>query len=471
MPKMRISRSSIEKMEYPGKRIIYIDTKVTGFGVMVNQFSKTYIVKTKIKGRKLPNGKALEVLATIGRTDVVDYDKALEKAKTILENAANGIAPIDIVRQNEDLEADKIVTAKNEAKKDITVQAMLNEYVVVRKNLKASTQELYQEDFDRYIPEWKDLPLRSITGTMVIDKHSEIGAKSKARADGVMRVMRALFNHAMAMYDDIIVKNPVKKLSAVNAWYNVARKESYIRPGDLSKWVPAVMKLGYDTSQDILLLLLFNGSRLTETATLKWKDVNLVAGTVAFRETKTGVVLEVPLSKFIIDRLKNRMGYYYNGPDSYVFPSYGKTGHIVSLQASLKAAEASTGIKSSHHDLRRSFISYCEELDINTFTRKRLANHAIPLDVTEGYTQFNIEKLRVNVEKVAAFILGQAGIAYQVSPTDEMVKADVWRGLSDEQRAAILEILTPDTKKEPQETTGKVVDLEAVRVARRRLCA
>lgn len=463
MSKIRISRTSVDKLLYSGKRDVYFDTKVTGFGVMVNQFSKTYFVQSKVKGRSNDKGGPLEIKETIGRTDVIDYEKALDRAKTILENAANGIAPDDVRRQAANLEAANIVKAEKESKKDITVQSMLNEYFSTRKKLKASTKELYQEDFDRYIPDWLNIPLRSIDGGMIIEKHAEIGQRSKARADGVMRVMRALFNHAMAMYDDIVIKNPVKKLSAVSAWYNVPRKESYIRPAELKAWVPAVMRLGYDTSQDFLLLLLFQGSRRDETATLKWRDVNLTAGTASFRETKTGVVLEVPLSRFIIERLQQRMGYYYNGPDSYVFPSYGNTGHVVDLRSALRAAELASGVKSSHHDLRRSFISYCEELDINTFTRKRLANHAIPLDVTEGYTQFNIEKLRVDIEKIAAFILDHAGIPYSTSPSAEMVKADVWRSLTDEQRVAILEIL--DTKKEPQES--KLIVLEAHRVRHR----
>jgi integrase len=384
-----------------------------------------------------------------------------------LITAANGIAPEDIRRQNEDMEAGKRAHAKKEAEKDITVRDMLNEYFLTRKKLKASTKELYQEDFDRYISDWKGIPLRSIDGSMIVERHAEIGAKSKARADGVMRVMRALFNHSMAMHDDVIIKNPVKKLSAVGAWYNPPRKVTYIRPEDLKKWVPAVMRLGYDTSQDFLLLLLFQGSRLDETATLKWKDVNLVSGAASFRETKTGITLEVPLYKFIVERLQQRMGYYYNGPDSYVFPSYGKTGHVVDLRSALRAAEFASGVKSSHHDLRRSFISYCEELEINTFTRKRLVNHAIPLDVTEGYTQFNIEKLRIDIEKVATFILRQASIPYQAAPEEEIVKAEVWQGLSEEQRSAILAILAKDTKSEHQVTPGNVVNLDAHRVRRR----
>lgn len=471
MPNARITRSSIDKLDViPGKQTKYFDTKMTGFGVFVSASSRTYFVQCRVKGRKTSKGKPLEIYESIGRTDIVDFEKAVNKAKDIIENAANGISPDDIRAHNEDLEAEKIVTAVNEARKDITLQQIFDEYIVTRKKLKASTIEAYQEDIDRYIPDWKNSPIRSIDGNMIVTRHSITGQRSKARADGTMRVVRALFNHAMHMYDDVIFKNPVAKLSAVNAWYNVARKESYIKPNDLKVWLPAALRLGYDTSQDFLFLMLFQGSRKTETSELRWKDVHLDIGTAVFRETKTGIVLEVPLSRFIIDRLTERKKYYYDGPESFVFPSYGKTGHIVDARSALKVIQEATGVASSHHDLRRSFISYCEELEIGIFSRKRLANHAIPLDVTEGYTLFNMDKLRSVIEQIASFILEHAGIPYQgksIPPlSDDQLKtivgSDFWNGLNGEQRTAFINMLVTDKEQPPN-----VISLEVAKVRRR----
>lgn len=472
MPKARITRSSIDKLEVVlGRQVKYFDTKLTGFGVLVSQDSRTYFVQTRIKGQRTKGGREKEVYESIGRTDVVPYEKALDRVKIILDDAAQGIAPYDKRVHKANLEAQNLSRKMEELKKDITLQEMFQEYTKTRKKLKATTIELYQEDIDRYLPDWKDRALRSITGSDIIKQHAIIGQRSKARADGVMRVLRAVFNHAMHMYDDIILKNPVQKLSAVSAWYNVSRKETYLRPADLKTWLPAVMKLEYDTSKDYILMMLFQGSRRTETSTLKWKDVNLTLGTAKFRETKTGVALEVPLSRFILDRLEDRMKYYYDGPESFVFPSYGKSGHIEDVRVALKMAQDASGVYLSHHDLRRSFISYCEELEINIFSRKRLANHAIPLDVTEGYTLFNMERLRVIIEKIAKFILDSAGIPYQIAeaPPISMEQAskiagtEFWQSLSPEQQASFMQMM--DTKKPPQ--GDKVISLEAEKVRRR----
>jgi len=471
MPKARITRTSVDKLEaIPGKQIAYFDTRITGFGVKVNQNSRTYFVQCRVKDRRDAKGNRLEIYESLGRTDVLDFEKALTKAKAILEDAANGVTPDDRREEKEKLAADKIATAEQETRKDITLQQALEGYTRTKKKLKTSSVDTYQRDIDRYIPDWKDKPLRSIDGNMIVAKHTEIGKRSKSRADGVMRILRAVFNHVMHMYEDVIIKNPVAKLSAVNGWYNVPRRETYIKPADLPKWLPAVLNLNFDTSQDFILLMLFQGSRCTETATLKWKEVNLTAGTAVFRETKTGVVLEVPLSRFIIDRLKARMKYYYDGPDSYVFPSYGKTGHITEARTALKKVRETSGVKASHHDLRRSFISYCEEMEITLFSRKRLANHAIPLDITEGYTQFNMDRLREVVEKIAAFILRSAGIPYgeeEAKPLTESQAAmiagsEFWESLTPDQKEKFRGMMAPGKEQPPN-----VVSLEAVKVRRR----
>lgn len=471
MPKARLSRSTIDKLEAaPGKQISYFDTRLTGFGVKVNTSgTRSYFVQCRVKDRKNAAGNPLEIYVSLGRTDVVDFEKAYNKAKTVLENAALGITPDDIRAQNANLEADKKAAAIAEEAKNVTFGEAFEKYKENRKRLKESTIDTYKKDMDRYIPDWVKVPIRTITGNMVLEKHAEIGKKSKARADGTMRLVRAVFNHAVHVYEGIIDKNPVDKLSAIEGWYNVPRRETYLKPADLAKWLTAVLNLHYDTSQDFILLMLFNGSRKTETGMLKWKDINLTTGTAIFRETKTGVVLEVPLSQFIIKRLEARMQYYYAGPDSYVFPSYGECGHITEVRSALQTIKDATGIRVSHHDLRRSFISYCEELEITMFGRKRLVNHAIPLDVTEGYTQFSMEKLREIIERVASFILAHAGIPYNGNETplltpDQAARVagtPFWESLTAEQREAFQTLL----KKEPP--PGKVINLEAEKVRRR----
>jgi integrase len=60
-----------------------------------------------------------------------------------------------------------------------------------------------------------------------------------------------------------------------------------------------------------------------------------------------------------------------------------------------------TGIRISPHDLRRSFASVAESADISFLAIKALLNHAVGNDVTSGYVQMSVERLREPVQRVA----------------------------------------------------------------------
>ena len=57
------------------------------------------------------------------------------------------------------------------------------------------------------------------------------------------------------------------------------------------------------------------------------------------------------------------------------------------------------------HDLRRTFVTIAESLDVPHYALKRLLNHRLTCDVTAGYIVSQPERLRAPVEAVAARIL------------------------------------------------------------------
>ena len=52
------------------------------------------------------------------------------------------------------------------------------------------------------------------------------------------------------------------------------------------------------------------------------------------------------------------------------------------------------------HDLRRTFSSIAENLDYGQYTIKRLLNHTVSSDVTEGYVQISDKKLRMAMQEI-----------------------------------------------------------------------
>jgi integrase len=58
---------------------------------------------------------------------------------------------------------------------------------------------------------------------------------------------------------------------------------------------------------------------------------------------------------------------------------------------SLSAITKKSGVRASPHDLRRTFASIAEGLDISGYSLKRLLNHTTG-DVTQGYVILNMDR-------------------------------------------------------------------------------
>ena len=61
------------------------------------------------------------------------------------------------------------------------------------------------------------------------------------------------------------------------------------------------------------------------------------------------------------------------------------------------------------HDLRRTFITIAESLDIPAYSLKRLLNHKMRNDITAGYIITDVERLRRPMQQITDYILKAAG--------------------------------------------------------------
>ena len=57
------------------------------------------------------------------------------------------------------------------------------------------------------------------------------------------------------------------------------------------------------------------------------------------------------------------------------------------------------------HDLRRTFITVAESLDISAYAAKRLVNHKMSGDVTAGYIIADVARLRDPMQKITDRLL------------------------------------------------------------------
>lgn len=381
-------------------RSFIADTKVPGLLVQVTaNGTKSFQVYRKA------NGKPVRV--TLGRYPDMTIEQARKAGMEALSKLAGGMNPND--------------QKKEERVKAVTLAEAFTDYLGTRKDLKPKTLKDYERVIGTAFADWRTKPLLSITKDMVSKRHKQLGEQNgEAWANLSMRVLRALFNFAAGQYEDgqgrsLIAENPVKRLSQTRAWYRVERRQTVIKPHELQAWFSGVMALSSDTLRDYLLLMVLTGLRRNEAAKLQWADVDLTAKTLTVRDPKNRRDHTLPLSDFLFDMLTRRKAGAIN---EYVFPGTGAGGYIVEPRKQMARVTETSGVQFTVHDLRRTFITIAESLDIPAYALKRLLNHASGADVTAGYIVASTERLREPMQKITDYVLKSAAI----KPTAEVIQ-------------------------------------------------
>ena len=299
-------------------------------------------------------------------------------------------------------------------------------------NLAPGTVKSYAGIIDNHFSDWKDLPLESITGSMVRKKHQDI--KGDYAANNAMRTFRAIWNFAAEPEDDDSDGNPllptcptrvlkVKASSKRKGWNKESRRQGQIEPHELKTWWQATKKIAsmiegkdgkqipfYSTgggdgelARDYLQFVIMTGLRRREASKLKWDTINLKGKHFTVAESKSGEPLTLPLPQYLVDMLTRRKKSKKckDGP----FP-------VDEVKRFVQKVRDLSGLEFTVHDLRRSFIGYCNDCDLGSMTIKALVNHTVTSssgDVTEGYLINTHRRLRPHMDKIAAFVLSNAG--------------------------------------------------------------
>ena len=390
---MRITKSFVDQIPPPptkdnGKsnQAFYRDVSIAGFGLRVTSGGvKSFIVEKRIQG------KVKRV--TLGKYGNLTVEQARKAAMSFLGKIASG--------------KNAITGIQNHRLCQITLLQSFDDYLQTRKDLKPSTIHDYRRSINGAFKNWQNKPLADITKDMVQLRHSALGKHSKARANNAMRVLRAVFNHAISNYQDnqgnpVILSNPVDRLNQTHAWYKVDRRQTLIKAHELADWFAATLQLNNETTRHYLYLMLFTGLRRSEASRIQWTDVDFEDKTLTINETINHQVHVLPLSDYLYELLKKRSD-NINSP--YVFPSVSECGYLTEPRTAVKRVSELSGISFTLHDLRRTFIAIAESLDIPGDALKRLLNENDPYQLTTGDTASNVARLRQPMQKITDFII------------------------------------------------------------------
>jgi integrase len=392
MPRLKLTQKAVDGLHAPtstGKQMPFWDTDLRGFGVLLSGVSNT---RSYIAQRDLPGGKTRRVtIASVAEMSLAD---AKNEARELLVDMRKGIDP-------------KRKTAG-------TLQETFDAYLKANKDIRARSRELYGSLVRLHLAPWRDRALASITPAEVDDLHRAIAANVAKRgqhsghsvANDAVCLFRLLYNFA-ARRDDDLPRNPVRLRGS--EWHSVTPTRNPIDFDKLSAWYAAVMKLP-PMGRDYLLLLLFTGFRRREAAALRWDEIDFGKRVIRLpaSRAKAGRPLDLPMSDYVRELLVARRSL---GNATYVFPSYGRSGHIMDARPWTDMVAEASGVKFTLHDLRRTFVTVAESADISVHSLKALVNHSLGFGVTESYIKMTAERLREPAQKVCDKLREFCGIS------------------------------------------------------------
>ena len=412
----------------------YKDSSLSGFSLRITASKKTFQVRRK------RNGKDIRV--KIGEYPAMNLKQAKDKAHKIFTDIENGINPNEQLKEHEN----QIVTL------DSVFNAYLNS-----KTLKPVTIRGYKQVINSYLIDWKTKPLIKLNEDEVTNIHQQASKRSKAQADLMARVLRAIFNFARYEYRGkdgvfLFTENPVKILSHKRQWNHVPRKQTRIRPTELKRYLAAINEVRnnpeYDRFArsvcDAIEFALFTGLRKQEVLDIEWQRVNLKDSYFWIDETKNGDPLELPIT----DTLRKILIRCWSERDEsarYVFVSKISGTPIKEPKYVLEKIKCATKqdneseLVAHWHDLRRTYATLAESIGVGGYTLKRLLNHRTRRtnDVTAGYVILSADELQEPAKRVEQSILEHAGLIDKTQGIDATLQS-LLQGVNEDQKRAII---------------------------------
>lgn len=397
--KVKLTKAAVEAIAPPpsGQLMVW-DTTIAGFGVRVSAGgAKSFILMGRVNG--------VAVKRTLGRFGIMTAEKARQEAIRTAGHFASGIDP---------------AKERRRAKvRQVTLQEAVDAYLGDR-DLKPRTVKDVRVIMPRYFADWLRQPITEIRPAMIEERYAKLveGKASGAAAKLAMRYLRSILNFASAKFGDddkpLLTTNPVKRLSVTRkGWTAGKRRRSLVKPGDFKAWFEAVqglhgMPLAAEAC-DCLLMMALTGVRPSEAVGLLWAGVDFAECTVTFADTKNGRDHVLPMGIWLAARLHARRA--QSGGVLVFSNAIGIPLRYETLRSAIAAVTVATEIRFMPSDLRRTFSSTAEALDVGPYSMKALLNHTpVNADVTSGYTVVTVDQLRPTMQMIEDRLLRLGGL-------------------------------------------------------------
>jgi integrase len=396
------------------------DVELSGFFVLVGKLKKTFMVQADLRTKT----RRRSIRIKIGVAGEMTARKARAAAMEALGKLARGQDP----RESQEKATQKSV--------EPTLQEAWQRYRashMERKGRSARTIENYRDHVERLMAEWQHLSLAELSSNpkVVIERHESISREHGPYiANGCMRTLRAIYNHARKSCRTLSADNPVAALD----WNAERRRDTAMGLKELPAWFTKLSKVNHPLRREYHLLLLLSGSRPDALKSVRPEHVDFRRRALHIPRPKGGEykAFDIPLSRAmcrcLVRALRIGRMLYPVQSNEWLFPADSRSGHLVEHKEN-RAILPKWG-----NDLRQTYRTIGQIAGIADLDMHLLMNHSVP-GVNAGYitrAKLLSDHLRGQQEKISRTILSasRAGSVESVQNWPHVNSREFIAGLS-----------------------------------------
>lgn len=382
MNALNFTKRRLEQLGAPNAgRLVYHDTQVRGLIFAVYPSGERSFAWYR-KVRRYPTFR------TLGPFPDLSIEKAREKASDMNGKLAQGKDPFE--------------------EEGITFGTVFDRYVTEHlAHAKRPEKEMAaaRKLAKKYLNSWANLPVSQLRREDVVRKHDDLKAKYGIyAANRTLQALKAAINWAILESRIFAGPNPAEGIGI----FPEPKRKRFLQPDELKELFKVMNRP--ETSEDLrhfISLALFTGARRSDLSRMRWEQICVTATGEQFwavpdpKGQPYNIPLTGPARRILAERRRKR-----EGENPWVFPSTGKTGHLVEPKHGWTTLRKRAKIPDVRlHDLRRTLGSWQAAQGASLHIIGRSLGHSDNSGATAIYAQLQLDPVRASMNTAVRAML------------------------------------------------------------------